>query len=266
VTPDPPRPDDSSRLPDDLSPEERADALSDDVIRDIGDSGPETGDPFAAGAAETREAIERLRAEATERGEKEDATRSFWRELPILILVALVVAVLIKTFLVQAFYIPSGSMEDTLVVGDRVMVNKLSYVFGSPDHGDVVVFDNPSHEGGSESLLSALVRHVGESLGISSPDSALIKRVIAVGGETIEIRDNRVLVDGTAIDEPYIGDDARMRDFGPTDVPEGYVFVMGDNRAPGGSHDSRAFGPVPEDDIVGRAFVIVWPASRWSGL
>jgi signal peptidase I len=130
----------------------------------------------------------------------------------------------------------------------------------------VIVFDNPAHEGDGESLLGALVRHVGESLGVSSPDSALIKRVIAVGGETIEIRDNRVLIDGEAIDEPYLEDNVRMRDYGPTEVPEEHVFVMGDNRVPGGSHDSRSFGPIPEDDIVGRAFVIIWPASRWSGL
>jgi signal peptidase I len=260
VTPDPPRPDRAPPPPDDRTPEERADALADDLIGEREDP----SDPFDAAA--TQEALESLRAEAAERDEKEDATRSFWRELPILILVALVVAVLIKTFLVQAFYIPSGSMEETLMVGDRVMVNKLSYVFGSPGRGDVVVFDNPNHQGESESLLSALLRHVGESLGISSPDAALIKRVIAVGGETVEIRDNRVLVDGSAIEEPYIGPEVRMGDFGPEEIPEGYVFVMGDNRSRGGSHDSRAFGPIPEDDIVGRAFVIVWPASRWSGL
>lgn len=269
VPPDDPRPQGPARpeaVP--SSPQERADALADDVIEDLGGVRRSPSDPFSAIADEesTKEALGRLRADATERGERQDATRSFWRELPILILVALVVAVVIKTFLVQAFYIPSGSMEETLLVGDRVMVNKLSYVFGSPGRGDVVVFDNPSHEGESESLLGALIRHVGESLGVSSPDSALIKRVIATGGETIEIRDNRVLVNGVAIDEPYLTGDVRMRDFGPLDVPEGYVFVMGDNRSPGGSHDSRAFGPVPEDDIIGRAFVKVWPPSRWGGL
>lgn len=251
-----------------MSPEEMADALAADLIGDFG-SPPETpADPFEAFTDEesTRQALERLRADATVRGERQDATRSFWRELPILVIVALVVAVLIKTFLVQAFYIPSGSMEETLAIGDRVMVNKLSYVFGSPDRGDVVVFDNPSHQSDDESLLGALVRHVGESLGVSSPDSALIKRVIAVGGETVEIVDNRVLVDGTPIDESYIGGDINMPQFGPLVVPDGYVFVMGDNRSRGGSHDSRAFGPIPEDDIIGRAFVKVWPPSRWGGL
>ncbi|MBU1494906.1 MAG: signal peptidase I [Actinobacteria bacterium] len=257
------RPEDAAR-----SPEEMADDIAGGVIDDLSRLPAAPADPFEAttDAAETKEALGRLRADATERGERQDATRSFWRELPILVIVALIVAVLIKTFLVQAFYIPSGSMEETLLIGDRVMVNKLSYVFGSPDRGDVIVFDNPSHEGSSESLLGALVRHVGESLGISSPDSALIKRVIATGGETIEIVDNQVLVNGVTIDEPYIGDNANMPKFGPLEVPEGYVFVMGDNRTRGGSHDSRAFGPIPEDDIIGRAFVRVWPPSRWGGL
>jgi len=243
---------------------------------------PESGvlpaDPFAGpgaaersepGAAETTgpdEALDRLRSDAVERGEKMEATRSFLRELPILILVALVVAVLIKTFLVQAFFIPSGSMEETLLIGDRVMVNKLAYRFGDPSTGDVVVFDSPLDVNGKESIFGAVVRHVAESLGMSSPDSALIKRVIAVEGETIEIRENRVLIDGEPLDESYFPDDGRMRNFGPVTVPEGHVFVMGDNRHPGMSTDSRSFGPIPESDIIGKAFIRVWPPSRWGGL
>lgn len=267
--------DDGGSRPDDglRSSEELADELAGGVIDDLSslsDDPADPADPFEAvsNEEETREALDRLRADATERGEKQDAARSFWRELPILVIVALIVAVLIKTFLVQAFYIPSGSMQETLTIGDRVMVNKLSYTFGNPGHGDVIVFDNPSHSGGAESLLGALIRHVGESLGVSSPDSALIKRVIAVGGETIEIKGNQVYVDGTAIDEPYIGDNANMPKFGPLEVPEGHVFVMGDNRTRGGSHDSRFpdIGTIPEDTIIGRAFVKVWPPSRWGGL
>jgi len=254
------------------SPEGLADQLAGGVIDDLASQPEEPlddpADPFEAitDEDETREALGRLRADATERGERQDANRSFWRELPILVIVALIVAVLIKTFLVQAFFIPSGSMQETLAIGDRVMVNKMSYVFGSPDGGDVIVFDNPSHQGEAESLLGALVRHVGESLGVSSPDSALIKRVIATEGQTIQIVDNQVLIDGVAIDEPYIGDNVNMPKFGPLEVPEGHVFVMGDNRSRGGSHDSRAFGPIPEDTIIGRAFVKVWPPSRWGGL
>jgi signal peptidase I len=197
--------------------------------------------------------------------EPEPRRRSFWRELPILIVVALAVAVVIKTFLVQAFYIPSASMRDTLLEGDRVMVNKLAFRFGEPERGDVIVFDSPliPHEDG-ESFVGAVVRNIGEALGVSTPDTALIKRVIATGGETLEIRDSRVFVDGVAIDEPYLRPGSHMEAFGPVTVPAGEVFVMGDNRNQ--SEDSRRFGTIPVDDIIGRAFVRVWPPSRWGGL
>jgi signal peptidase I len=223
-------------------------------------AGPE-GPGGDAGAPEPEEGD----AARGRRRAKKGSPRSFWKELPILIVVALVVAVLIKTFLVQAFFIPSGSMNDTLLEGDRVMVNKLAYRFGDPARGDVVVFDSPMEaDGDGETIFGALVRHVAESLGLSSPDSALIKRVIALGGETIQIRDNRVFVDGTALDEPYLKQGSYMPDFGPLTVPEGQVFVMGDNRS--SSSDSRVFGPIDENEIVGRAFVRVWPPSRWGGL
>ena len=199
------------------------------------------------------------------RGGKKGSGRSFWKELPILIVVALVVAVLIKTFLIQAFFIPSGSMNDTLLEGDRVMVNKLAYRFGDPARGDVIVFNSPMlADGDGETIFGALVRHVAESLGLSSPDSALIKRIIALGGETIEVRENQVYVDGEPLDEPYLKEGSFMPDYGPFAVPEGWVFVMGDNRS--SSSDSRVFGPIEEGEIVGRAFARVWPPSRWGGL
>ena len=231
---------------------------------------PFAGEGRAPGPGDRSEAVpdeslERLRSDARHSRERSESRRSFWRELPLLILVALVVAILIKTFLIQAFFIPSASMRETLVEGDRVMVNKLAYRFGEPARGDVIVFDSPLEEdGGGENIFSAVVRHVAESLGLSSPESALIKRVVAVGGETISIAEGRVVVDGVAIDEPYLIDGVRMPDFGPELVPEGYVFVMGDNRP--ASQDSRRFGPIPVDDIIGRAFVRVWPPSRWGGL
>lgn len=198
-------------------------------------------------------------------GGKPRKRRPFWVELPALVAVALVVAVVIKTFLIQAFFIPSGSMRDTLVENDRVMVNKLAYRFGDPQRGHVIVFDSPLHQSNDgENPLQAVVRNVAEALGLSTPESVLIKRVIAVGGETIEIRDNRVLIDGIPIDEPYLRPGVRMADFGPVSVPAGHVFVLGDNRAQ--SEDSRRFGPVPESDVIGRAFVRVWPPSRWGGI
>jgi signal peptidase I len=219
-----------------------------------------TGDPF-----EPDPSINALRDAARVHGEKTDATRAFWKELPILIVVALVVAVLIKTFLVQAFFIPSASMRDTLLEGDRVMVNKLAYRFGEPARGDVVVFDSPleEHDDG-ENLLGAIVRNVGEALGVSTPDTALIKRVIAIGGDTLEVKGNTVFINGTAIDEPYLTRPIGMPDFGPFEVPIGHIFVMGDNRNQ--SEDSRRFGSVAETDIIGRAFVRVWPPGRWGGL
>ena len=192
---------------------------------------------------------------------------SFLVELPVLILVALVVAVLIKTFFVQAFFIPSGSMIPTLEIDDRVMVNKLSYTFGEPDRGDIVVFDSPfAAASDDESFISSAWTAVKESLGIQTalvPDD-LIKRIMALPGETIEIRDNTVFIDGGAVDEPYLSPGVIMQDFGPQTIPEDMVFVMGDNR--GSSHDSRKFGAIPHDSIVGRAFVLLWPFDRFGSL
>lgn len=214
----------------------------------------------------TAEAVDRLRVKARESSEIKKAHRSFWRELPILVLIALVVAVVIKTFLVQAFYIESGSMMDTLIEGDRVMVNKLSFRFGSVDRGDVVVFDPPASEQQreDESLPGAFLRNIAESIGLSQPSSEFIKRVIATEGETVEIRDNTVMIDGVALQEDYLREGSTMPDFGPVTVGVNQVFVMGDNRNQ--SRDSRFFGAIPEGDIVGRAFVKVWPPSRWGGL
>lgn len=218
-------------------------------------------DPFAA----AHDVVGHVRGEATERAETVKATRSFWRELPFLVVVALFIAVLIKTFAFQAFYIPSGSMRDTLEVNDRVMVSKLSYVFGDVEPGDVIVFDDPRGGGGpEESVVGALLRNLAESVGLRTPQSEFIKRVIAVGGQTVMIADGVVFVDGLPIDEPYLRQGARMQDFPQMTVPEGEVFVMGDNR--NNSTDSRSFGTISEDDIVGRAFVIIWPVSHWSGL
>jgi len=210
-------------------------------------------------------AVEALGDAAPTTGRKSKAARAFWKELPVLVILALVVAVLIKTFLVQAFFIPSASMRDTLLEGDRVMVNKLAFRFGEPRRGDVIVFDSPLEDlTTGENFFGAILRNVGESLGLSTPDTALIKRVIAVGGDTIEIGDNSLFINGAVIDEPYLTRSVKMAGFGPLQVPVDHVFVMGDNRNQ--SEDSRRFGPVPESSIIGRAFVRVWPPTRWGGL
>lgn len=196
--------------------------------------------------------------------EKKKKGRSFWLELPILVLVALVVAIIIKTFFFQAFYIPSGSMQPTLEINDRVLVNKLSYQFGDIQRGDILVFDSPESIETDRSLFEGLIRTVGESTGLLSPDTVLIKRVIGLPGDEIEIRDNQVYVNGEPTAETYLAGNANMPDMQLVEVPVDHVFLMGDNRNQ--SRDSRFFGPVHREDVVGRAFVTVWPPGRWGGL
>lgn len=190
--------------------------------------------------------------------------RSFWLELPILVLVALVVAIVIKTFFFQAFYIPSGSMQPTLEINDRVLVNKLSYQFGDIQRGDILVFDSPESVEVDRSFVETIFRAVGESTGLLSPDTVLIKRVIGLPGDEVEIRENQVYVNGEPTAETYLANGVNMPDMQPLDVPIDHVFLMGDNRNQ--SRDSRFFGPVHRDDVVGRAFVTVWPPGRWGGL
>jgi signal peptidase I len=189
----------------------------------------------------------------------------FWLELPLLILAALAIAVVIKTFFFQAFWIPSSSMEDTLQIDDRVMVNKLAYRIGDLHRGHIVVFDDPRFDAAlEETLFEASRRNITEAIGLSVPRTEFIKRVIGLPGERVEIVDNQVFIDGAPIDEPYLKPGSSMPDFGPIIVPDGEMFVMGDNR--NSSQDSRYFGSVSTDTVVGRAFVIMWPISRWSGL
>ena len=190
---------------------------------------------------------------------KEKAPRSTTRSVVEWIAViggALVVALVIKTFLIQAFYIPSGSMEPTLDIGDRVLVNKLSYDLHDVNRGDLVVFEANEGNGDCGQPVSEAQADAAEE-GIKD----LIKRVIALPGDTIDLRDNHVVINDRILEEPYIADDAPTVPTGsiefPFEVPEGCVFVMGDNRTD--SRDSRIFGPIDEDQIVGRAFVRVWP-------
>lgn len=162
-----------------------------------------------------------------------------------LVVLALGVAFLLRTFVVQSFYIPSESMTPTLEVGDRVLVNKLAYRFGEPSRGDIVVFEAPPGEGNPEI-------------------KDLIKRVIALPGETIEGRDDGIYIDGQRLDEPWLANGARSRDFGPERVPADRYWVLGDNRLD--SRDSTFFKSIPEDTIIGKAFVRIWPLSDFSTL
>jgi len=155
---------------------------------------------------------------------------------------ALLVAFLIKTFLLQAFYIPSLSMYPTLKVNDRVLVNKLSYDVHPVHRGDVVVFKSPPNEG--------------------ADIKDLIKRVIGLPGETVESADGHILINGKALDEPYLKDGVFTGPVEKTVVPPGRYWVMGDNRP--NSKDSRYFGTIPKSLIIGRAFVRVWPVNALS--
>jgi signal peptidase I len=203
-------------------------------------------------------------------GLEERRRKPFWRELPVLVVIAFAVALLIKTFLLQAFYIPSASMEPTLVEGDRVLVEKVGYRFDDAERGDVVVFEKdlgapplPGEE--EDSLWTDITDGVRSLFGFPTGGSQdFIKRVIAIEGDTIEGREGRVFVNGEPVDEPYLPEGLEISPFGPAEIPEDMIFVMGDNR--NNSDDSRSFGPIEEDTVVGRAFVLIWPPSDMSGL
>jgi signal peptidase I len=176
--------------------------------------------------------------------------------------VALAVAVIIKTFLVQPFYVPSESMLPTIVVNDRVMISKLNYRFADPQRGDIVVFISPFNDDiANESLLKSVGRHILEAVGIRTASADdLIKRVVAVGGDTVEVKGGYLYINGAQVDEPFVMSPGTMPDFAAVVVPPDNVFVMGDNRAV--SYDSRKFGPIPQTDLLGEAVVRIWPLSR----
>ena len=156
-------------------------------------------------------------------------------------------------------------MIPTIEVNDRVMVNKLAFQWDDPQRGDIVVFRDPAEPEFEESIPEAVIRSVLEAIGVRTRGrDDLIKRVIGLPGETITISDNSVLVDGEPIDEPYLSESVVMGDDGPFIVPNGEVFVMGDNRQ--FSSDSRRFGTIAFEDLVGRAFVTIWPLANFGGL
>lgn len=207
-----------------------------------------------------------------------------FRELPFLIAVALTMALLIKTFLIQAFYIPSESMVPTLLVKDRVLVNKLAYRFRDPRRGEIVVFLTGTLQKERRSFIQKVVKNVTESLGISAPgDVDFIKRVIGLPGETIEIKNNPATGHNAvyitppnggkahALTEPYINKIEQLEAFAPFKIPKGRYFLMGDNR--GDSSDSRINSfqgicnhpppcAVPKSRLIGKAFVRIFPPKR----
>ncbi|MEX2588159.1 MAG: signal peptidase I [Actinomycetota bacterium] len=200
-----------------------------------------------------------------QRSESEHQTLGEWfKEVTLLGLIALSSALFLTTYVIQAFFIPSESMEDTLQINDRVLVNKLAYRFGEPSVGDLVVFAAESDQVTEEepdTVFARAYNTVATALGLKSSAQDLIKRVVALEGQTVEIETGLLFVDGEeVVDEPYRKDFQAMRDYGPQTVPEGHVFVMGDNRR--NSSDSRVFGPIPEESLVGKAFALIWPVER----
>jgi len=215
--------------------------------------------------------------------ERQKKKGSLLRELPVLLLVAFVLALVVKTFFVQAFFIPSGSMEQTLhgcpgCTGDRVLVNKVPYWFGEPEPGDVVVFKGPDTWTPEVTVTepsnwaTGALLWLGRTVGVAPPsEDDFVKRVIATAGQTVECCDEqgRVLVDGKPLDEPYIFENnpIEQRSFPKVTVPEGRLWVMGDHRS--ASADSREHmgdkysGTIGVDDVIGKAALIVWPISRF---
>jgi signal peptidase I len=193
-----------------------------------------------------------------------------WQETILLVVVAVLMAVVVKTFFVQAFYIPSGSMEPTMMVDDKILVQKVSYWSGGPERGDIVVFDDPGGWLGpaEASRPSNVVQEVLERIGLFPSGGHLIKRVVGVGGDRVVCcSEGKLTVNGTAIDEPYLMDDTSTAEttFDVT-VPPGRLWVMGDNR--GNSEASPQHlgdaggGTVRESSVVGEAWLRVWPLGR----
>jgi signal peptidase I len=225
------------------------------------EAGPEpASDPGPGSPARGR----RVRA----RSEKQQLP--LWQEMILLLVLALVLAIIIKAFFLQAFYIPSGSMENTLRLNDRILVEKVTTWNGaSPNRGDVVVFSDPGGwlDPSEERPANGPLAKVLELFGLYPTGGHLVKRVIGVGGDTVKCCDEhgRILVDGVPLNEQ-----SYVKDHEPPSlihfkvhVPKGYIWVMGDNRS--NSADSRVHlgdpggGMVPVEDVVGKVFAIVWP-------
>jgi signal peptidase I len=220
--------------------------------------------------------------ETTDPRTRDDARRSsqkkggLFRELVIIIGVALVLSVLVRTFVAQAFYVPSGSMEDTLQIQDRILVSKLSTEIGGVHRGEIVVFTDPGgwlSETEQPTGVSGTIRSALMWVGLLPADtwSDLVKRVIGVGGDHVVCCNTKgqIVLNGVPLVEPYVKPGSRTDQvrFDIT-VPQGRLFLMGDNR--GDSSDSRyhldtAQGTVPTGNVVGRVVAVIWPVSNWSG-
>jgi signal peptidase I len=195
--------------------------------------------------------------------ERQPGLLAVLRETVVLVALAVLLAVVFKTFLVAAFYIPSGSMESTLNISDRVLVEKVSYRFGDVQRGDVVVFvhDEPGFESPRPSNpVAGFFSSLGQAIGVVPPsDRDFIKRVVGVPGDRINC-DGGLIRNGQKVTEPYLDPDTTTKGCKATTVRPGELYVMGDNRD--NSQDSRSFGVIQRSDVVGRAFVRIWPLTH----
>lgn len=194
-----------------------------------------------------------------------EKTRRAVIETALLVGLAIVIAVLLRAFVAQAFRIPSASMEPQLNIGDRVVVSRIAYHVHDPNRGDVIVFDCPPAIGcgdrGGDALPVRALKTLSEALLLRQPDvEEFIKRVIALPGERVEGHDGHVWINGKRLVEPYLSQSVLTSEFGPVTVGVGHLWVMGDNR--GNSADSRVFGQIEQKTIVGRAILRVWPPNR----
>ncbi len=167
--------------------------------------------------------------------------RGFARDVAESLLIAVVLALVIRLFIFQPFYIPSGSMEPTLLIDDRIIVSKVAYYFSEPQRGDVIVFKYPR-----------------------DPERVFVKRLIGRGGESVAIKDNHLYINNELIQEDYLPNVGSYVDFGPVQIPENKYFVLGDNRT--NSDDSRVWGSLEEELLIGKAVAVYWPMDRIGGI
>lgn len=192
---------------------------------------------------------------------------------------ALLLAFLVQQFLVKPFKIPSGSMENTLKCGDRVLVDRLSWRFSDPARGDVVVFNPPAGIGENGKPDPSIVagdngvrpqRNEDGTVDYTKADTNYIKRIIGLPGDKAQVKDEHAYINGKKLDEPYLRpleehkDDPSQDDWGPLTVPKGTYLMLGDHRD--NSADGRVFGFVPREGLVGKAFMVYWPPKRFGGL
>ncbi|WP_418790073.1 signal peptidase I [Phosphitispora sp. TUW77] len=167
----------------------------------------------------------------------ENDKKYFFGEVLESVAIAVVLAFIIRFFLFQPFYIPTGSMEPVLTKGDRIIVSKIHYRLDNPARGDIVVFKYPI-----------------------DPDRDFVKRVIGLPGETLEIRDSMLYINGEFVEQPFLSPGLKYGSYGPVTIPQGHYFMMGDNR--NNSEDSRFWGMLPQENIIGKTLLIYWPLNR----